>query len=233
MTRPVIGIVPSFDEATRLTFTPRAFFLRRDYTNIIRRAGGEPLIITPDMSDHAVLRLCDGIVISGGDDIDPTHYNEPLLDGLESWIHEPDERYEWLARLMPLLDAKGTPLLGICYGMQFLNVYYGGSLYQDIPTQLPGAINHRQVMHEVTFVHNMLGQRAGDTAMVNSRHHQAINRLADGYTVTASASDGTIEAIAGPNHRYGLQWHAEADDSGHGLYRAFVAQCSRDIIETS
>lgn len=200
---------------------------------MVRDAGGNPLLLTPDTSTEFIAQTCDGVVISGGDDVDSRHYGEVRREGLEAWIMEPDERYQWLSQLMPVLDQRRIPILGICYGMQFLNIYYGGTLYQDISMQLPEAHAHNQVLHDVVFTSTMLAHHANQRVVVNSRHHQAVRRLADGFRVTATAPDGLIEAMMNDHERYGLQWHAEADQTGKAIYGAFIERCTKyhDMVQ--
>lgn len=224
--RPVIGIVPSFDDGTtQFGDGVDRVFLRRDYLETLSNVGALPIILNPDMLIDEIIDLCDGIVISGGGDIDPSFYNEERLD--EVVRVEPQERFEWESKLIAACDKAVTPVLGICYGMQRLNVYYGGSLLQDIEREYPESIGHNNTKHTVYFTHNFLSIQKGSLRDVASRHHQAIARLADGFEVVATAPDGIIEAIRGHRQQYGMQWHPESDETGAHVYRAFVEQCMR------
>jgi len=168
----------------------------------------------------------DGLLLQGGSDVCPRSYGEeplrPQWDG-----DEPRDRYE--IELIRAFHDAGKPVLGICRGIQILNVAFGGSLYQDIATQVPGSFEHRNWdiydtnLHEVDLV---AGTRLADiygtsgTVTVNSVHHQAVNRLADGFTVEAvSVTDGIVEAIRRDDDRFvaGVQWHPEFTPVGDAV----------------
>lgn len=223
MKQPVIGIIPALDEGLKLPQSDSTHYLRRTYTEVLARVGAIPMILNIDMPIGAVLSLCDGIVISGGEDIDPTVYGEVLLD-TPGATREPLARLDWERQLIDACDEVGLPILGICYGMQLLNVHYGGTLYQDIATELPEAIEHRLTAHDVTFRQDFLGYRSGDVCEIASRHHQAVDRIAEGFEISALAPDGIVEAIRSERH-YGMQWHPESDLTGVHVYRAFVERC--------
>ncbi len=225
--QPIIGIVPSFDEgvgAVGWNDEASRIFLRRDYLSTIARVGAVPVILSPDMELDQIAQLCDGIIISGGADIDPIHYGEEPIMPLMSL--EPAERFAWESHLIALCDEANIPILGVCYGAQRLNVYYGGSLLQDIPTEMPSALDHADTHHHVVFAQDFLGVKEGSRRLVASRHHQAIGRVAEGIEVTAVADDGIIEAVSVHGRHFGLQWHPESDETGVHIYRAFVEHCS-------
>ncbi len=222
-TQPIIGIAPSFDDGTVIPGKPiDRIFLRRDYTQILAAVGATPLILNPDMSLMSIIALCDGIIISGGEDIDPSRYGAQRFP--QTRRTEPAERFEWETELIEACDEAHTPILGICYGMQRLNVHYGGTLIQDIPTYLPENIGHDNTLHTVTFEHEFLGMKEKGIHEINSRHHQAVEYLADGFTACAVAPDGIVEAIEGRGH-YGMQWHPESDETGAHVYRVFIEKC--------
>ncbi len=227
---PVIGIVPSFDTGGQFipSSTIERQFIRREYSYMLAQVGAIPIILNPDMSMEAVTQLCDGVVISGGADIAPRMYGQKKLPVIKRT--EPIERFRWEKRLIQTCDKAHLPILGICYGMQRLNVHYGGTLLQDIPSMLPENIGHDNVMHDVTFHCDFLGMKHLGMHAINSRHHQAIDRLADGFEVCATAPDGIIEAIHGRGH-YGMQWHPESDETGARVYRSFIEHCVPSLAE--
>ncbi len=225
--RPVIGIVPGFDDGVHFGDDIPRIFLRRDYLETLSGVGALPVVLNPHMLADEIVALCDGIVISGGEDIDPTYYGEERLSSVTHL--EPTSRFEWEDQLIAACDKAGVPILGICYGMQRLNVYYGGSLLQDIGAQYPESVGHTNTKHEVYFAENFLGIPDGSHRTIESRHHQAIGRLAEGFRMTATAPDGVIEACMGRGNRYGMQWHPESDATGAHVYRAFVEICAHTV----
>lgn len=226
---PVIGFVPNFDEGQLIVdgHAPvKRVFIRRDYLQTMADVGAVPLMVTPEMTFEQIIDLCDGLVIAGGQDIHPKFYNEDPLP--VTTPIEPEDRFEWENELIAACDKQAMPIFGVCYGMQRLNIYYGGSLMQDIHLQLgDSAIEHRQTTHPVTFIDDFLGVKPGHELLVASRHHQAISRLSDGGRVAAVASDGIIEAARFGEHHFGMQWHPESDETGVHMYREFIEYCLR------
>lgn len=224
--KPVIGIVPGYDEGVHVPKMHGGYLLRGEYSSTLAAVGALPLILNYDMSAEEVLALCDGIVISGGEDVNPAYYGGRITSGLE----EPTVRTDWEFALLKACQKQRVPVLGVCYGMQVLAVAYGGSLYQDIATDVPGAITHhdalynRSTKHKVQFVADFLGFHEGDHPWVASRHHQAVSRLPEGFYAAAYASDGVLEAMRS-DVCYGMQWHPESDNTGQDAYRAFVEIC--------
>ena len=220
--QPVIGIVPSFDEGNNIPAgrDVKRIYIRHEYMNQIAHAGAVPLILHPDMTLETITEICDGVVISGGEDIEPHFYGADPQPSTR--FNEPKSRFIWEMDLIEACDKAQLPILGICYGMQRLNVHYGGTLIQDIPTALPENIGHDRTEHRIEFEGEFLGMSG--TYVVASRHHQALDRLAEGFTVKATAADGVIEAIEGHGH-YGMQWHPESDMTGYHTYASFVELC--------
>ncbi|TVQ36287.1 MAG: gamma-glutamyl-gamma-aminobutyrate hydrolase family protein [Spirochaetaceae bacterium] len=230
--RPIIGV----------TNTTRQGFIDA-YVNAVAAAGGAPLVL-PVLDDSSaldeVLGRLDGLVFSGGSDIVPAHYGEAPIYGLEET--RPARDSHELAVLSRVYTHHRYPVLGICRGIQLLNVHAGGSCYQALEKQRPDAGMHMLInvyplespAHEVSItpdsrLHAIL-QR--ERLAVNSFHHQAIKELAPGFKVTAVADDGIIEAIEREGDRFviGVQWHpemmAKTDQDSRRLFEAFVRQCS-------
>lgn len=211
--RPVIGFSVSFDDSGR------AFMTRRNYVAMIRAAGGEPVLMPTgdERAARRLLGLVDGLMLTGGDDVNPERYGEAALECCGNITPERDafER----ALVMEALE-RDMPVFGICRGIQSLNVILGGSLYQDLATQIsPECKLHQQAapfdapVHEVDIVAGSpLGELLGTTRIsVNSMHHQAIKQLAPGLEAMAYAPQGFVEAAHMPGRRYvrAVQWHPE------------------------
>jgi putative glutamine amidotransferase len=221
MTRPVIGITSSqlVESASHGTFTRHS--ITKDYSDAVLATGGVPIIL-PFYVDTAedVFALVDGIILSGGSDLDPALFGETDLHP-ETYdiIPERDESELGLARLAIERDK---PLLGICRGIQVMNVALGGSLYQDVPSQFSDAVAHRQQKREITPDEpgHTVAAAAGSAleriygsnlVLVNSFHHQAVKDVAPGMVATGWSEDGLIEAIEYPGSSFaiGVQWHPE------------------------
>lgn len=237
--RPVIGITPAFE-----TISSR-LFLRSNYLEAVVRAGGLPVILpltSAEADVEELVILLHGLVLTGGGDVDPAHFGEQPHPGLKEVQPLRDWQEMKLARLALGADI---PLLGICRGIQIMNVALGGSLYQDLPDQRPGGIEHFQMEPRTQTTHNVkvegnsrlkrivktqpsesLNHGAG--FMVNSLHHQAVKELAGGFIVSAWAPDGVIEGIEAPGHLFyvGVQWHPEdlydIDETSRALFSALV-----------
>jgi putative glutamine amidotransferase len=195
-----------------------------DYRQAVLHCGAEVRILEPTADVRAALEGIDGLMLTGGDDVAPARYGESKHPAV---VEVEPERDEFEIALVREARRRNLPILAICRGIQVLNVAAGGSLVQDIPSQVPGAVTHKLAVpphqpyalaHEIWFEkESLLGKLLkdrlsdADSCEVNSRHHQAIKQVAAGFQVTATAPDGVIEAIEDPAARFclGVQWHPE------------------------
>jgi len=232
--RPLIGVA-----CTKMYFPnnnlDQFFYVGSGYVDGIARTGGTPLLLPllsiPDAPFRAMVESLDGIILTGGDDPAPHLYGEEPLQGLGTIEYERDLAELEVIRLARELNK---PILGICRGMQIMNVAFGGTLIQDIPSQIPGALQHAQKgsrqygAHKVQLQPGMIAEALGKTEiLVNTSHHQAVKDVAPGFQVTGTAADGMIEAIESLDGLcMGVQWHPERmwahDDNMLKLAAAFV-----------
>ena len=235
--RPVIGLTHSIQQDEKRLMMPMS------YANVIREAGGIPVLL-PITRDEEVIaayaELVDGVLFSGGEDVDPQYFGEDQLWACGDVLPLRDEFELKLCRLL-VEQHPYKPVLGICRGEQVLNVAMGGTLYQDLKSQLPGCIAHQQhqtapyTSHKVSLE---VGSRLHDiygaiTIPTNSFHHQAVKDIAPGLIVTAKAADGVIEGFEKPDLPYfiGVQWHperlVERDENAihKQLFKSFVDAC--------
>lgn len=243
MQKPIIGILASLHHYAHgpLPYVELCG-LQRDYIYAIEHAGGIPIML-PVVEDPATVErqiaMADGIVLSGGYDVNPSHYGEEPTDLLEE-IHPERDTYELKA--IEFAREMEKPIFGICRGLQILNVAMGGSLYQDI-SHAPGeSVKHRQnakrnePTHSVDVLEGTLLSRIVNTPTLatNSFHHQAIKQLAPGFVINAMARDGVIEGIEMPGKTFvlALQWHPEmmasTDPCMHALFENFVKAVKGD-----
>lgn len=240
---PIIGITATLKEdVDAVAERPLGRFVRTDldYVEGVSGAGGVPVILPPggdEQAAEAVLGGLDGLLLSGGSDLDPRFYGEEPVPELGPTIPERDA---FEMALVGMALGCGIPIFGICRGMQVLNVALGGTLYQDLPSQWEGdVLKHRQdtpkwqPTHEVEVTDGSYIAGVMDRGMVkvNSYHHQALRDLADGLVVTGRSSDGVIEAVEASelSKRWllGVQWHAEAmRGAGPQQERLFEAHVS-------
>lgn len=240
---PLIGITP--DTATALPGADRKraeplLVLQQRYARAIQDAGGVPLIL-PITGSEAGLRTIadsiDGVLVSGGNfDIHPRLYGEGPIKALGRLK---EERTEFELALISLALKRDLPLLGVCGGAQAINVVLGGSLYQDIPSQVASALEHQRSalkdkgghmvrIHERTRLKRIVRR---EQLEVNTTHHQAVKKLGHGLIVNATAEDGVIEGIESREHGFvlGVQWHPEflsgRDPAQQAIFRSFVRSC--------
>jgi putative glutamine amidotransferase len=234
--RPAIGITIGYDEDR-----PDRHLLREDYVKSVVVSEGLPYVLAPvfDRDIPALLDRLDGLVLTGGSDVDPSIYGEAPHPQLGPVFRERDDFELALCREALRRDL---PILAICRGHQVLNVATGGTLIQDLPSQQSGGgVDHdpdterAERVHEVRIqdgcrLRRLLGQ---ETVGVNSFHHQAIRDLGPGLVATAWSPDGVVEAVEEPSRRFvvGVQWHPESfwrEAPGfRPLFRALIEEAGR------
>jgi putative glutamine amidotransferase len=233
--KPVVGLSCSYEQDEK----NHRIFLNHSYLEAIRQFGGIPIVLPSEGNDDELEYLvsqCDGILFTGGMDI------EPALFGEEKWndtVETTPDRDRSESLIFRLAEERQLPILGICRGIQMMNVYYGGTLYQDIPTQAPTEVTHSMgaslgktchdcIVEPNSPLHLLTGR---DKIAVNSFHHQAVKDVAPGFSVMARCEDGIIEAIWNPNKRFlwAVQWHPEEiwkiEHSSAHIFQAFMDAC--------
>ncbi|MFH1860444.1 MAG: gamma-glutamyl-gamma-aminobutyrate hydrolase family protein [bacterium] len=238
--KPIIGIGGSRDKAGRI-------FVHENYINAVHKANGIPIIL-PYIRDEHILDMIHGMIITGGDDIPAELFGEKPVCKINP---EDNQRLEHDLWLIQRLRERNIPTLGICYGMQIVNVSLGGRLYQDIQTQHTGAINHLQ--RENTPAHSIIIKSGTTLAsilnhplsmltsdyeglMVNSTHHQAVRDIGQGLIVSAVSTDGIIEAIESLNGWFlGVQRHPEKmdEESSRQIFSYIINKIQNTICNSS
>lgn len=233
MKKPLIALTPLWDKKLN------SYWMLPGYMDLIIKNGGVPVMLPFAEGEAAMEKIAqtfDGFVFTGGDDIKPDYYNEKKVP---ECADDCEERDKLEFALFKEVIKTGKPVLGICRGMQFLNVAMGGSLYQDLPSMRKSDVVHRQGqpydgdIHTVevyndSLLHKIVKQ---DTISVNSLHHQAVKDLGKGVKACGIAPDGLVEAVYSPDHKFflGVQWHPEMrfakDENSMAIGKAFVDAC--------
>lgn len=228
--KPMIGVMPLWDEEKN------SLWVLPGYLDGIRMAGGIPVIfpLTTQKDELTELcSLCSGFLFTGGQDVSPELYREQNLEGL-SKSYEPLDEMERIVLQTALIEDKAV--LGICRGLQFINVFLGGILYQDLSRQHPSLTEHHMTppydreIHKVTIkkstpLYQLLSK---ECIGVNSYHHQAVKETAPALSVMATAEDGLVEAAYLPDKKYvwAFQWHPEfsyqTDENSRRIFSSFV-----------
>ena len=217
--KPIIAITVDVDA------DPLRMSLRWNYAEQVVRAGGNPLLISPLTDVEPLVDLIDGWLIPGGDDIDSVHFNQELHPMAR--LQHPS-RWDGESRLYSLIDP-ALPVLGICYGCQFLNVKRGGSLIQHVPDSVGHEEHSGGTMQKYSVTESSILNRATGVTSIEGKsyHHQAVDEVAPGLIVSALAKDGTIEAIEDQSKPFwlGVQWHPERtpdDAATQSLFKMFI-----------
>ncbi len=227
--QPRIGITPAVQDTAHL-------MIHQGYMEGILQAGGIPLLLPlTDDSDtlDACIDSCDGILFSGGADIDPKYYGEAKHEGCGDILPQRDSME--LTLMHRLIERGNKTIFAVCRGIQVLNVALGGTLWQDLPEELGTAVQHRQVTDGTQPVHSvqiepetpLAALAETQTLSVNSLHHQGIQKPGIGLRVNARSEDGLVEAVDLPGRPFcmGVQWHPERmlwHPVSRALFRAFV-----------
>lgn len=242
MARPVIGITTDLDLGiSQQSISPgRCYYiLNKNYVTAVEKSGGAAFLL-PCSSEEEIIEIylekIQGLIVSGGVDLDPVYYGEEPMPGLGAVNPERTNFEIMLTKRALKIDI---PILAICGGYQLLNVVAGGTLYQDINSQISEILNHRQraprwypfhsvKIHKNTKLYEIFKE---EKIRVNSRHHQAVKKVAKDFIVAAEAEDGVIEAIENPNLKFcvGVQWHPEdmfeRDYYSQILFKTFIKYC--------
>jgi len=233
--KPIIGLSTGYQNGRVIN----RVMLNHNYMEAIRKLGGIPLMIPAEATDEereVLLDFCDGVILTGGADIHPSAYGEPVLNDTVKTVPHRDKTDMQLCKQVL---RRQMPLLGICRGAQVINVCFGGTLYQDIPAQLETTVQHKMEPDDRTSRHSCIvtpGSPLYETVQadcidVNSHHHQAIKDVAPGFAVMGRCEDGIIEAIWKPDEKFlwALQWHPEKifdlDAISCRIFEAFLAAC--------
>ncbi len=236
--KPIIGLSSSYEKDEKYD----RIYLNHSYLDTIRHFDAIPLILPVEGTREeleTLIDMCDGVLLTGGDDIDPKLYGEEILNDTVSLTPDRDKGE---AVICDLAVERDLPMFGICRGIQMMNVYFGGSLYQDIPAQIETEVKHSMVApfhrccHDVVVekdspLHKLVGR---DVIGVNSHHHQAVKAVAPGFIAMGHCpDDGVIEAICNPDKKFvwGVQWHPERvwdiEDASTKVFEAFVEACKK------
>ena len=232
---PRIGVLPLYNHEKRI------FWINPLYFRGVEQAGGHAsmLSLTEHETDwEEACRMYDGFVFTGGQDVDPALFGQEKIPECGYQAPLRDNQEIWMLRRLRELDK---PVLGICRGLQIMNVAFGGTLIQDIPAQCPSAVTHLQQMpyelphHQVTILRDSLlySLVRKEHLSVNSMHHQAASQVASDFRITAWAEDGVVEAIELPDRRFflGVQWHPEHMwkdyPSARSIWRGLVDACKQ------
>ena len=235
--RPLIGLTTYLEQAQTGVWDVQAAFLPKSYFEAVTRAGGIAVLLPPQPVDAQiagrVLDSLDGLIVTGGKDVDPARYGQEA----HATTDEPrPDRDAWEDALLDAAISRGMPFLGICRGMQMLNVALGGTLHQHLPdvigsTRYNAGYGRFSENHVEVHAGTQVGELLDDAPAlaVHSYHHQAIDDLGEGLAVSARSDDGTIQAIEVQGVPFGVavQWHPEQNPDDLRLFAGLV-EAARD-----
>ena len=247
MKKPLIGILTFVNQENKPQFPNQQVSVtvqNTAYLDAIAENGGVPLLlpVLPEEQLLPLYELCDGFLLPGGMDVDPQLYGEEPIPGFD--CADPAQDEHWLACCRYAV-AHHKPLFGICRGVQVLNVFCGGTLYQDQPSQYEGGglLRHQQKYDRRRATHSVKVAEGTELArllhsgrvMVNSMHHQSVRRPGEGLRVSATAPDGIIEAVENTDGSIlGVQWHPEelrrTAPEMDALFAGFVRRCALSLV---
>lgn len=244
--KPLIGVTPDFNAGDREDMGGRepTYFLRARYLQAIEDLGGVPLIL-PLVENRALrrelLQGVHGLLLTGsGPDLPPSLYGERQR---YKYRLVSRRRYEFELDMVRMAETSGLPVLGICGGMQTMNVALGGSLVQDISSQIDDALPHRSTLPATRLAHAVQVARGSllhritrlTKIRVNSSHHQSVKRVAPSLVASAMAPDRVIEAIESPRHPFllGVQWHPEFLYDRHRVHRSLFQAFLKAAAESA
>lgn len=232
MKQPIIGVTPHYDSDNN------RICIATNYLNSVKNAGGAPILLPLETDKTSLLRIseiCDGFLFTGGPDITPFRFGEETIQQCGEVLPKRDEMEELLFNIAM---KSGKPIFGICRGIQVLNVFLGGTLYQDVAAQFPSplklahsqksarnVLSHSVAINRDTLLHDILQK---DYIQVNSFHHQAVKDVAPSLKVAGTSPDSIVEAVYLPGHKFFLavQWHPEHliydKEDALLLFKAFV-----------
>ena len=224
--RPVVGLTTYLQDAAWGVWNTRAALLPAEYVSMVVSAGATPVLLPPHGTDTQVLDLLDGLILTGGADVGPERY------GAEPHVRTQSQpwRDEHEFTLLAAARDRGLPVLGICRGLQVINAAAGGTLHQHVPEVVgtdayqPAPGEYGEVVAR-TVPGTRIAQIVGESVTAPCYHHQSVDRVGDGLTVTAQADDGTIEVLEGPEGQpwlLAVQWHPEHNRVDVRVMRAFV-----------
>ena len=235
--KPLIGVTLDSESPGGYSKFPW-YAVRQNYMNALIKASGIPVALPHDVNiTKNIIESVDGILITGGNfDLDPKHFGAKYR---HEKVQTKDTRTTFELSLAQFALEKDMPILGICGGQQLLNVAFGGTLIQHIPDEIDNALNHEQINPRNESSHNINIERESQLfkivkkkkMLVNSAHHQSVNKVASGFKTNAFADDGVIEGIEAKNCNFciGVQWHPEfeIDEGDKKLFSSFVSAASK------